>query len=49
MLLRQALVKGYENSARMKTDPELDALRSREDFRKLMGEVKEEASESEIE
>ena len=48
MLLRQALVKGYENAARMKTDPELHALRSREDFQNLMGEVEEERFESEI-
>ncbi|HEY3394666.1 MAG TPA: tetratricopeptide repeat protein, partial [Lacipirellulaceae bacterium] len=48
-LLREALAKGYETPARMKTDQELHALRSREDFRKLMDEVVEEPSESEIE
>jgi serine/threonine protein kinase/tetratricopeptide (TPR) repeat protein len=48
LLLRQALDKGYETPARIITAPELQALQSREDFRKLMGEVVDEPFESEI-
>jgi hypothetical protein len=36
--LRQAVEKGAKEVAGLKTDPKLDPLRAREDFRKLAGE-----------
>jgi tetratricopeptide (TPR) repeat protein len=36
-LLREAVGKGYENVAHMKQDTDLDPLRPREDFKKLIG------------
>jgi serine/threonine-protein kinase len=37
--LRQALAKGYKDAAHMKKDPDLDPLRGRDDFKKLLGEL----------
>ncbi len=37
--LRQALAKGYKDAAQIKKDKDLDPLRQREDFRKLLGEL----------
>jgi hypothetical protein len=37
--LRQALAAGYNNVALMKTDADLDALRDRADFQKLLAEL----------
>jgi serine/threonine-protein kinase len=39
-LLRQAIAKGYKNVARLKTNRQLDPLRNRDDFKKLMQELK---------
>jgi hypothetical protein len=38
-LLQQAVAKGYKNAAHMKQDKDLDALREREDFQKLLAEL----------
>jgi hypothetical protein len=38
--LRHAVEKGYKNLAHMKKDPDLDPLRGREDFKKLLAELK---------
>jgi serine/threonine protein kinase/tetratricopeptide (TPR) repeat protein len=40
-LLRRAVKKGYKDAARLKNDPDLDALRAREDFKKVLQEVQE--------
>jgi serine/threonine protein kinase len=45
-LLRQAFDKGYEDPARIKTDPELNALRARADFQQLLAEVGQTPAES---
>jgi tetratricopeptide (TPR) repeat protein len=37
--LRQALAKGYKDAANMKKDTDLDPLRGRDDFRKLLAEL----------
>jgi hypothetical protein len=37
--LRRAVAAGYRNIANMRTDTDLDALRSREDFRKLLADL----------
>ena len=37
--LRKAVAKGYGNVAHLKEDKDLDSLRSREDFRKLVAEL----------
>jgi serine/threonine-protein kinase len=37
--LRQAVAKGYKDAAQMKKDPDLDPLRGRDDFQKLLAEV----------
>jgi hypothetical protein len=37
--LRQAVAAGYKNVAHMKEDKDLDPLREREDFKKLMQEL----------
>ncbi len=42
-LLRQALAKGYKDPARLKTDSDLDALRSRADFQDLVRSLPEKA------
>jgi hypothetical protein len=38
-VLRRAVVSGYRNVAKMRTDTDLDSLRKREDFQKLMQEL----------
>ncbi len=38
-LLRRAIERGYQNVARLKRDPDLDALRPRADFQKLLSEL----------
>jgi tetratricopeptide (TPR) repeat protein len=38
-LLSQAVAKGYKNVAHMKQDKELDALRDRDDFKKLLAKL----------
>jgi hypothetical protein len=38
-LLRLAVAKGFKNAAHMKKDTDLDALRQREDFQKLLAEL----------
>jgi tetratricopeptide (TPR) repeat protein len=37
--LRQALAKGYQDAAQLKKDKDLDPLRGRNDFRKLLAEL----------
>jgi hypothetical protein len=37
--LRDAVAKGYKDAAHMKKDTDLDPLRSREDFKKLVAEL----------
>jgi hypothetical protein len=37
--LRQALAKGYKDAAHMKKDTDLDPLRQRDDFKKLLAEL----------
>ena len=38
-LLKQAVAKGYKNVAHMKQDRDLDPLRDRQDFKKLLAEL----------
>jgi hypothetical protein len=38
-LLRQAVTKGWNDAAHMKKDPDLDRLRQRDDFKKLLAEL----------
>jgi hypothetical protein len=38
-LLKQAVAKGFKNAALMRQDKDLDALRQREDFKKLVAEL----------
>jgi hypothetical protein len=38
-MLRQAVVRGYKDLAQLKTDPDLKALRGRDDFKKLLAEL----------
>jgi serine/threonine-protein kinase len=38
-LLREALAKGYKDAAHMKKDTDLDPLRKRDDFQKLLAEL----------
>ena len=38
-LLRDAVSKGYKDVPHMKKDPDLDPLRQREDFQKLVAEL----------
>src|SRR5262249_2952185 len=38
-LLRQAVAKGYKDVAHMKKDTDLDPIRGREDFKKLVAEL----------
>jgi tetratricopeptide (TPR) repeat protein len=46
LLLRRAITKGYKDPAHLKKDPDLDPLRSREDFKKLMKELEDGEQES---
>jgi serine/threonine protein kinase/tetratricopeptide (TPR) repeat protein len=41
--LHQAVAKGFENAPALKSDPDLAALRSREEFQKLVQEVEQKA------
>jgi serine/threonine protein kinase/tetratricopeptide (TPR) repeat protein len=43
-LLREALAKGYKNPTRLKTDSDLDSLRSRADFQDLVRTLPEKAT-----
>jgi serine/threonine-protein kinase len=45
-LLRQAVARGYKNVAHMNKDSDLDALRQREDFKKLIAELEKEKNKS---
>jgi hypothetical protein len=38
-LLKQAVAKGYKDAAHMRRDRDLDALRERDDFKKLLAEL----------
>jgi serine/threonine protein kinase/tetratricopeptide (TPR) repeat protein len=38
-ILREAVAKGFKNAAHMKQDKDLDPLRGREDFKKLLAEL----------
>ena len=38
-LLRKAVKAGYKDAAHMKQDKDLDLLRDREDFKKLLAEL----------
>lgn len=40
-LLRQAVAKGYKDAAHLKKDKDLDPLRSRPDFQKLLAELEQ--------
>jgi tetratricopeptide (TPR) repeat protein len=42
-LLRKAAQAGYQNAAHMRKDTDLDALRQREDFKKLVAELEKKA------
>jgi serine/threonine-protein kinase len=44
-LLRQAIDRGYKDVKRLRYEPDLDPLRSRDDFKKLLAEVEEKARE----
>jgi hypothetical protein len=37
--LHEAVAKGFQNAAELKSDPDFAPLRSREDFQKLLREV----------
>jgi hypothetical protein len=38
-LLQAAVQAGYKDAARMRVDPDLDPLREREDFKKLLADL----------
>jgi tetratricopeptide (TPR) repeat protein len=42
-LLRQAIVRGYKDAASMKKDPNLEPLRARGDFKKLLADLEEQS------
>jgi serine/threonine protein kinase/tetratricopeptide (TPR) repeat protein len=44
-LLRRAVARGYQNAAQMRQDPELEPLRAREEYRKLLTELEGKAKE----
>jgi hypothetical protein len=44
-MLRNAVAKCYKNAAHMKQDKDLDALRERDDFKKLLAEVEDKVTE----
>jgi serine/threonine protein kinase/Flp pilus assembly protein TadD len=44
-VLRQAVQKGYKDVARLKKDPDLDSLRQRDDFRRLLAELEKKKPE----
>ena len=41
--LRKAVSAGYKNAAHMKKDTDLDSLRDRDDFKKLMADLEAKA------
>ena len=43
-LLRQAVQRGFKDAARMKKDPDLEPLRTRDDFKKLLAHLEGKAS-----
>jgi tetratricopeptide (TPR) repeat protein len=45
-LLKQALAKGFKDAALLKKDPDLDPLRQRDDFQKLLAEVEKSQPEA---
>ncbi len=45
-MLQAAVAKGYKDAAHMKKDKDLDPLRGREDFKKLLAEVEAAAKKS---
>jgi tetratricopeptide (TPR) repeat protein len=47
-LLRQAVAKGFKDIEHMKKDTDLDALREREDFKKLLAEMEAKQKESRV-
>jgi hypothetical protein len=46
-LLRKAVEKGYKDAAHMKKDADLDALRQRDDFKKLLADLEAAAKSKE--
>ena len=38
-MLRDAVAKGYKDAAHLKTDKDLDPIREREDFKKVVAEL----------
>jgi serine/threonine-protein kinase len=46
--LRQALAKGYKDLANLKKDKDLDPLRSRDDFRKLLAKLEQEVGKEKL-
>jgi eukaryotic-like serine/threonine-protein kinase len=44
-LLRQAVTRGFKDAAHMKKDPDLEPLRAREDFKKLLAELEKQAKD----
>jgi len=46
-MLRDAVAKGFKDAAHMKKDTDLDPLRQREDFQKLLAELEAKAKTSE--
>jgi tetratricopeptide (TPR) repeat protein len=44
-LLRQAVARGYKNTAQLKKDPDLQPLRARDDFKKLLADLERKAKE----
>jgi hypothetical protein len=45
-LLKQAVARGYKNAAHMRQDPDLDRLRQRDDFQKLLAELEKNQPEA---
>ena len=41
--MRQAVAKGWKDAGHMAKDPDLDPLRQRDDFRKLLAELRAKA------
>jgi hypothetical protein len=44
-MLRTAVAKGFQDAAQLKQDPDLDPLRKREDFRKLLADLEAKAKD----
>ena len=44
-LLRQAVAKGWRHPRVIKEDPDLEPLRARQDFQKLLAELEEKAKQ----